>query len=416
MTTGDSLRTDYESTPYHDQSFQEFDLSRLLGFAELFGLRDPGCGPGELRVLDLGCASGAHLRDQAVRHPGARFDGIDFSATEIEIGQKAIVEAGLSNIELVQADLRAIEVDSEAYDLVLCHGVFSWVPDEVKERIFLLARQALKPAGVAAIAYLTYPGWKQLEAFRELLMMRAHSSRPAADRVRESALLLRLLRESYDAAPNDVHAKSLSRMVERMQKSSSNAFLHDELGAVHDPCYFMQFAEWAEECGLRYLAETDLGTMVAEGLDPVTEPILDALAPTFLETQQWVDFAVNRSGRSSLLVRSDQSPGRVFTGERLRALRFGTLWWNVTALNRRSGEPDVFESPQGRRVEIEDPGVKSVLLRLCDDRSEGVSYAELAQSFLGSERPGCAKDEEGGFEKALSSMLARGVIEPRAFA
>jgi SAM-dependent methyltransferase len=199
MKPDDSLRSGYESTPYHDQSFREFDLARLLGFAELFALRDPTRPGRSLRVLDLGCASGVHLREQAARYPHVRFEGIDFSTAEIEMGQKAVRESGLKNIDLVQGDLRSFAVDSDAYDLVLCHGVFSWVPDDVKERIFLLARQALKPDGLAAIAYLTYPGWKQLEAFRELLMMRVSPDQSEAERIRESALLLRLLHASYEA-------------------------------------------------------------------------------------------------------------------------------------------------------------------------------------------------------------------------
>jgi SAM-dependent methyltransferase len=135
MRPVDSLQAIYDSTPYRDQFFHEFDLARLLGFAELFGVRKPGSSPSGLRVLDLGCATGVHLRRQASRYPHVQFTGIDFSHEEIELGQKEIATAGLENVDLITADLREVEIESGEFDLIVSHGIFSWVPDEVKERM-----------------------------------------------------------------------------------------------------------------------------------------------------------------------------------------------------------------------------------------------------------------------------------------
>jgi hypothetical protein len=156
--------------------------------------------------------------------------------------------------------------------------------------------------------------------------------------------------------------------------------------------------------------------MLAEGLDPTTQPILDQLAPSFLETQQWVDFSVNRSGRSSILTRSDATPERSFTAERLRSLRFGTLWSNVTALNRAPDAPAVFESPQGRRVEVSDPGLQAVLFRLSSDSGASTPHAELSQAYSQAASSPAAPDRRSaeGFERTLGGMIAKGVIEARS--
>ena len=79
MRPADSLQASYDDTLYLDQFFREFDLSRLLGFAQLFGIRKPDASQRALRVLDLGCATGVHLREQAGRYPNVRFMGIDFA-------------------------------------------------------------------------------------------------------------------------------------------------------------------------------------------------------------------------------------------------------------------------------------------------------------------------------------------------
>lgn len=342
----DELKRQYDSTPYLDQSFADLDLGRLLGLARLFKLGPDRRVADDVRVLDLACASGEHIRRQAKRFPNVNFTGVDFSSHEIELGKKAVIESGTSNVELLTSDLREFEVAAGSYDLVLCHGAFSWVPDEVKDRIFEVARTALKPTGVAAIAYLTYPGWKQREAIRELLAHRVRNVEDPQERVQESALLLRLLRAGYEAQGDHAAAQSLLGIVKSMQGSSANVFLHDELGGIHDPCYFTQFVEWAGEWGLQYLAETDLGTMSLDGLPDEAHGLLQQIAPDFIESQQLIDFVVNRSGRCSLLVRSDAPLARELNVNSLAGLGFTTsLVRSAARLNRAEDESGANASP-----------------------------------------------------------------------
>jgi SAM-dependent methyltransferase len=408
MTSTDPLQSRYDETPYPDQAFVEFDLARLLGLAQLFGVSTAGAEPRELRVLDLACASGLHVRTQGALYPEVRFTGIDFSSEEIEAGRKAIDEAHLDNVELIHADLREVEIDAGAFDVVICHGAFSWVPDDVKDRILQLCRFGLKPTGVAAIAYLTYPGWKQKEALRELLAMRVANIEAPEERLRESALVLRFLHAGYSANDDNCHASSLKAVVETMQKSSKKVFLHDELGHENDPCYFMQFAEWADECGLRYLAESDLGSMSVGGLPTSAGGLLDQLAPNFLETQQLLDFVINRSGRSSMLVRSDAVFDRKVDPENLASLDFTTRWWDVTPLNSKPGAARSFESHNGARLSIENPALERVLKKLTKAVPEPVPAADLYAS----------EASEGQAEEAttavLLELLGRGAAEPLA--
>ena len=414
MTSSDPLQSRYDETPYHDQAFAEFDLARMLGMAQLFGLRGPDVDGSSLRVLDLACASGLHLRDQAARYPEVRFTGIDFSAQEIESGRKAIAEAKLDNVELIHADLREVEIDEAAFDLIVCHGAFSWVPDDVKDRILQLCRFGLAPSGVAAIAYLTYPGWKQKEALRELLAMRVENIAEPEERIRQSALLLRFLHAGYSAHADNCHAQSLKEVVERMQKSSANVFLHDELGREHDPCYFMQFAEWAKECGLAYLAEVDLGTMSADGLPASASGLLQQLSPDFLETQQLIDFVVNRSGRSSLLIRNDAVLDRNITPASLASLHLTTRWWDVTPINAPPGRARSFESHLGGRLSTDDPTVQRLLARLAEAAPDSIAVADLVAGEREDRGPSDAGARDKEVLRALLGLIGQGAAEARA--
>jgi SAM-dependent methyltransferase len=405
MSTFDALQSRYEETPYRDQCFPDLDVGRMLAMARLFRLGpEPGA---EIRVLDLACASGLHLRRQAERYPGVHFTGIDFSSREIEIGREAIREQGLGNVELIEADLRAVEIEPEAFDLVLCHGTFSWVTDEVKQRIFELSRRALAPSGLAAIVYLTYPGWKQRESIRELLLSQVREDGDPDERIRRSALVLRLLHAGYASQPENPQAQALAELVESMQKSSSNVFLHDELGREHDPCYFLQFVEWAAECGLRYLAETDLGTMACDGLPEKGAAALQQLAPDFLETQQLIDFLVNRSGRSSILIRNDAPLAREIDRDVLEALCFTTDLHPVSPLDEKPELPVEFASIRGRRLEVGDGETLRLLSGLIDAPAEGLSFAETIA---------LASADEGDRQEITSRLLgliSRGLVDPR---
>jgi len=346
----ESTRARYDRTPYRDEVFADLEVGRLLGTARLLGLGPDR--PESLRVLDLGCASARHIRDQAARYPEIQFTGVDFSASELAIARQGVEDAGLDNVELVEADLLEVDVDPGAYDLVLCHGTFSWVPDEIKNRIFELSYGALKPTGLAAIVYLTYPGWKQKEALRELLNMRVGQIDNPEQQVRESALLLRLLKASYSTRPDDPHAASLLALTEAMQASASNVFVHDELGRDHDPCYFLQFVEWADECGLQYISETDLGSMTAVTLPDEAGPVLGELSPSFLETQQIIDFVLNRSGRSSLLAPKDTLHLRQLSERSLTELEFRLPLAPGTEIQAETDDLVRFDSVHGYSVEV----------------------------------------------------------------
>ncbi|MAI24707.1 MAG: hypothetical protein CMN75_01625 [Spirochaeta sp.] len=397
----DPLQASYDGTPYHDQRFPTLDLRRMLGIGHVLGLTPENREEAEnhVRVLDLGCASGRHICEQAQRYPGADFLGVDFSGAEVAQGQRQIQEMGLKNCTIVQEDLRTFESQEAVYDLILCHGVFSWVPDEAKEAILRQSERGLKPDGMTAIAYVTYPGWKQKEAFRELLQFQLRKEQTPEARVKRSALLLRVLRSQFAAHDTSAQARSLLALVESMQRSPSNAFLHDELGAVHDPCYFAEFVDWASECGLDYLAEAELYTMSLDGLPAEAREPLRRLAPDFLETQQILDFMVNRSGRTSLLCRTGSSAGRALLEDRLDGVEYTTEFIRQSSDHAENAVK--YATVHGREVGVGDPVQQLFLDRLFEAMPGPLAHKDLCEGLSTSEGSG-----------ALCEMIRRGLAIP----
>ena len=133
----------YDEVPYESHPYPQTHPSRLFTIATLFGLSPP---PVEnARVLELGCAAGGNIIPMAEAFPNATFVGIDLSARQVADGQKTIADAGLTNVTLRHANILDLEPDSGPLDYILCHGVFSWVPDTVRDKIFSLAAGHLAP-------------------------------------------------------------------------------------------------------------------------------------------------------------------------------------------------------------------------------------------------------------------------------
>ena len=216
--------------PYESLPFAQTHPSRLATVATLFGLRPPRVE--RCRVLELGCASGGNLVPLAEALPDSWFVGVDLSAKrQIADGELHVIrKTGLSNVSLRHASITDIDDTYGHFDYVLCHGVFSWVPKDVQDRILDVCANHLTPNGIAYISYNTYPGWHMRGVIRD--MMRYHAFRFDApdQRIGQARAILDFLAQSVrqDAGAYNVllrlrtgvHAKNQSDPVHLLPSNS----------------------------------------------------------------------------------------------------------------------------------------------------------------------------------------------------
>ena len=143
--------------PYASGAYAESHPDFLSGIGRLFGVPTPD--PDNCRVLELGCADGSNLLPMACELPNSKFVGIDLSQKQIDVALKAVQETGIGNarfhaINMLDAD----DVLEGKFDYIIAHGVYSWVPDAVKQRLLEISKNYLTPNGVAYISYNTLPG------------------------------------------------------------------------------------------------------------------------------------------------------------------------------------------------------------------------------------------------------------------
>ena len=169
-TTQEEIAKSYDDLPYESDPVPRSHPELLATMGTLFGMTPPTVG--SCRVLELGCASGGNLIPMAYQLPDSEFLGIDLSEIHVREGTRLVEKLGLSNISLEHKDILKLSNEIGDFDYIIAHGVYSWVPEAVKDKILALCRAHLVPNGIAYVSYNTYPGWHMREMVRN--MMRYH--------------------------------------------------------------------------------------------------------------------------------------------------------------------------------------------------------------------------------------------------
>ena len=148
----------YDTVPYQSKPFAQSAPEQLAVMAKLFGLNPPDFR--NARILELGCSAGGNLIPLAAKYPGVQAVGLDISKVEIEHGQQVIKQAGIKNCSLLALDIVKMQSEIKGqFDYIVCHGVFSWVPEIVRHAILDIIRDHLAPTGVAYRYRIVVNAW-----------------------------------------------------------------------------------------------------------------------------------------------------------------------------------------------------------------------------------------------------------------
>ena len=404
----EQIRSQYDAVPYASHPFPQTSPEHLAAVAHLFGLTAPDVAT--CRVLELGCSSGGNLIPLAVRHPQSRVLGLDLSGVQISQGQQRVAAMGLDNLELRQADLGEIDIDSLGeFDFIICHGVYSWVPEHVQDAILRICKRNLAPDGIAYVSYNTYPGWKAKEIVRDAMMLRGNPRDLPAERLSFARGMIDFLQQV--ARKDSVLAKTLEESAPLLRNSQDYYLLHEYLEAFNAPCYFQQLLERAGGHGLSYLAEAEpSGMFVSNYGKDIAEPLLKECGHSQVLLEQYLDFVVNRTFRQTLLVhesRSTQIRYQLQT-ERYQSLHFAARLPCLQGSTQQDGSTQEYGVQGQATVSTSQSTVKLAMDQLTAAWPSTLTYAEL----LAGVRAGL-QDEKSKvlLDDLLEHLVTRGLAK-----
>jgi methyltransferase-like protein/2-polyprenyl-3-methyl-5-hydroxy-6-metoxy-1,4-benzoquinol methylase len=369
------LANAYDTVPYESRPFPQSHPNHLATLARLMGMSPP---PVErCRVLELGCASGGNLMPMAVQFPDSQFLGIDLSGRQIATGQAAIAELGLGNVELRQMDITAVDDTLGTFDYIIAHGVFSWVPIAVQDKVLAICNRNLASNGVAFVSYNTYPGWRMRGMIRDAMVYHANQFADPTQQVKQARALIDFFAQ-HVPTENNPFGILLKQELEDMRRRDDWYLAHEHLENVNEPIYFHQFVERASANGLQFLAEAEFSTMLASNFPPSVAETLRMIAPDVIRMEQYMDFLRNRVFRQTLLVHDSARLNRNLSFRNVAGLYVDSSARPLgSGIDLNSSAPEKFQSGTGPILTTPYPITKAALTLLADRFPQSMRIEEL---------------------------------------
>jgi len=322
-----------------------------------------------LRVLELGCGDGAHLLGLAAFRPQLRAVGLDDSEGALAAARAQLDALGMTNVELRREDLATAVVEERGYDVVLAHGVYSWVDAERRDALRRICAAALRDGGLAYVSFNAQPGWSVRGRVRDLLVRGGAT-------VDDAAARLDAVRGLLPDEPRDAWSTMLLHEVERAGAAAPGYLAHEYL-SPHNAAFWLGdvVADFAD-AGLTWCGDALFDRAEGYVPEPLRE-LVDALGLDRVARAEHVDLRMYRQLHGLVFARGE-------VGEPPSAGALMRTGWIAGALRRRSdpfdirdGMPETFDGPPGREVQVSSATTKMALLLLADRYPVGTRLDDL---------------------------------------
>ena len=299
----------YNELLYKSNPFTYTIPALLEAQGKLFGLTPKDSR--KARILELGSSFGGNIITQALYNPEAEFVGVDLTAEQVKKGNEVIEKIGLKNIKLIEKNILDINEDFGKFDYIIVHGVFSWVPDIVKEKIIKICNENLTEEGIAYISYNTYPGWKEPDKIREM-MLYANKYFPEVsqgDKVQRGKAFISIVAEQMKIYTDVAEKKGdFIKQIEGILNMQDYYVGHEQLENINDPMYLHEFVDMLRKENLQYISDVGLRLSIASVYNDSTIEKLQQLSqgdPVIKE--QCLDYILDTKFRRSLICKGSQA-------------------------------------------------------------------------------------------------------------
>ncbi|MBL8866928.1 MAG: class I SAM-dependent methyltransferase [Planctomycetia bacterium] len=352
----------YDELPYGDIAYFHTHPAHLGALAVLCGLAPPTLTGG--RVLEVGCGTGFNLLAMSRSLPETQFLGLDASSTQIDRARALADEVGATNASFQVGRLEELDDATGPFDVILAHGVYSWIPPAAQTALLELIRRRLAPNGLAYISFNAKPGWNARGVVRDFLLGAVPADGSPIDRARAARERLAAFVASLPD-PDSPYGRQVASLAKALADEPDYYLLHEYLAERNEALAFGEFAARLAAHGLQYVAESRFSTSAFAQLG-ADRTALDVVGDDLVRREQYHDYRWQRSLRQSIVCRADRAIPRVADAEAV-----GKLWLSPRVeLVDPNVDVDATDFDEARReedgevVQIHDPFYRQFLRRL----------------------------------------------------
>ena len=363
------------TNPYDDLSYKSLPIEwiapeRLALTSRLHGGPQPSLKT--YRVLELGCADGANLLPLAYYRRQGTFVGVDGAGSQIDIANSRKAALGLANIEFIHSDfLTAGQQLSGYFDYIIAHGVFSWVPPEVRNALFELCAEHLLPGGLLYLNYNTRPGWNIRGMVREFLL----GQTAGLTNLRIQAEMAQEVAEKLVASlakDENPYSQLMANEFRFICENHVSYVAHEYLAADNFAYWRSEFMALASSYELEYVADADFNYTTGR----VSEEL-----PLCLEQEKitgrnpidTLDLLSYRQLHSPILTKGQWNP-KPMTYEEFGNLLIASC---LTHIPSNKAENPMLQHPSGYQVEAKEAVILNAMKKLQPLWPQGLRVQEV---------------------------------------
>ena len=313
--------------PYTSGFYRELSPVYLSYLCDIIGVRAPDLSK-PYNYCELGCGQGFGSSLLAAANPLGSFYAYDFNPAQIANAQALAAAGGLKNIQFFERSFQELAAEpphaEPMFDVIVFHGIISWIMPEHFQHIITFVERRLKPGGLVYVSYNSLPGWAAMAPAQRLMREFAKRQNGRSDQKLEMAMAACAALKEAGAGYFSVNA-SVGAKLEKLAGLNKNYLAHEYLNEAWVLFYFADIARELERAKLTFAGTATL----FENFDHLTIPEklrpLVAQAPDPIQAQTLRDFAVNQQFRRDLFVRGHNALPQAEQLARLRATTFQLL-------------------------------------------------------------------------------------------
>lgn len=251
--------------------------------------------------FDIACGNGAGLAVLAAAYPRARFVGYDLNPRHIAQARDKIERAGLTNVELVETDIVALEtLDTGHFDFAVVSGAYTWLDSARQQCLRRFLSRCGAPGALVFLDYAAQPGSAAADALYHVLRTRAAThSGDSATRLRAGAEELATLAQRgalfFKAYPTALHR------LRDMNRQNAADEAHEVFNLQGGGIWFSQVNEDMEAAGFHWANAAALSHTVPSLCPPADVAGLSDCDP--IAAQLLFDVARNTSHRADVFIK-----------------------------------------------------------------------------------------------------------------